>query len=252
MERIVDMQEQLKKWFESTGFPLETETARSFFSIGYSVEHSAVYADQESEKSREIDVLAYKRDATGCFATFFVSECKSSDKPWVVLTHPQYIRRGALWIALMSANARKALGGHIEDYLGVYEETFGASNGGYALKQAFAGQNDQAYAACICALKAASAFVAGDTEAISFAFPIIVVDAPIYEYSEINDGPGEFHQVQSTSFMFSAHLKGYARTNIHLVSKDALPDFSKRCLSITSRYMQLFSEETMAIFRQGT
>ena len=247
-----DIEEKLRAWFNKTGFPLEIETARSFFSQKFGVEHSAVYEDPETQKSREIDVLAYRRDATGVFSTLFPIECKSTDKPWVVLTNrSQYSRYGGLWIAAMSAKAREFMGSEVEEYISIYTDTFGPFAGGFSLKQAFSGETDQAYMACISALKAAKSLAAEDSNGITFAFPTLVVNAPIFEYHE-QDGEQIFSEVSESSLYFSAHIKEYSRAIIRIVSKGALGDYSQRCRTLSDRYEKFFVRPTKSLFLGGT
>ncbi|TZF88346.1 hypothetical protein [Cognatilysobacter lacus] len=247
------LEEKLKSWFNSTGFPLEIESARAFLRARFAVEHSAVYIDPETSKGREIDLLAYKRDPTGCFAAFFAVECKASDKPWVVLTNRhQYTRFGALWIATMSQKARNAIGPRIKDYLLAYEDHLGPSVGGYALKQAFAGQSDQAYTASIGALKAAASVVKDEDSALAFGFPTIVVSTPIYEYSEGPEGEQRFAEVPHSSFEFSAYWEHYNRAVVRIVSKDHLPEYARHCRELAERYEQVFAEDIKRVAGGGT
>ena len=248
-----DLQENLRSWFNKTGFPLEIETARAFFGQRFGVEHSAVYPDPETQKSREIDVLAYRRDETGVYGALFPVECKATDKPWVVLTNPeQYFQYGGLWIAAMSPKAREAMAYHVTEYLNFYEQAFGQTTGGFSLKQAFCGETDHAYTACMSALKAAHALVADEETNITFAFPTLVVNTPIYEYSEDADGQQIFKEVASSSFSFSAHMNGYSRAIIRIVSNRALADHAEKCRILSDHFKQLFLAKTKSIFRSGT
>ena len=247
-----DLQEELKKWFNSTGFPLEIECARAFLRAGFAVENSAVYPDPETRKGREIDVLAYRRDATGCFSSMFAVECKASDKPWVVLTNKnRHTKFGGLWIATLSRMAREAMGPHVIQYLQAYEEILGPSVGGYALKQAFSGKSDQAYTASIGALKAATSVLLDQDTDISFGFPTIVVSTPIYEYSEDSSGKQRFIEVLHSSFELSAYWERHNRAIIRVVSKDYLPEYAERCRELSDRYEQLFAKEIHKLLRRG-
>jgi hypothetical protein len=78
--------EQVLKWLNETGFPLEMTAASAFRQAGFEVQQSATYVDLQSEKGREIDVLASDPDLIGFIDLSVVVECKSSTKPWVVLT----------------------------------------------------------------------------------------------------------------------------------------------------------------------
>lgn len=243
-----DIQLELRRWFNGTGLPLEISVARSLFQAGFGTLHSAVYLDPEVEKGREIDVLAYKTDPSGCFSAFIVVECKASDKPWIVLTNRhQYGEYTALSLSLMSQRARHSRGEEIFESLDAFNSIFGKSNGGYALKQAFSGQNDQAYVACMSALKASVALVSRKNDDLSFAFPVIVVDSPIYEYSESEAGEQFFKEVTSSFFEFSAYLDTYVRTLIRVVSKGAIEKHALQVRAIAERYEAIYSGEICRI-----
>jgi hypothetical protein len=249
-----DLQEKLTSWFNRTGFPLEIETARAYFAQKFGVEHSAVYPDPETKSSREIDVLAYLGDGTGTFSTLFPVECKSGDKPWVVLTNPeQYSQYGGLWIAAMSSKAREAMADNIFEYVELYEKAFGRSTGGFSLKQAFSGETDNAYSACMSALKSANSLISEESHPrIVFAFPTLVVNTPSFEYSEGHGGQQHFTEVLTSSFSFSAHMNGYSRAIIRIVSRDALAMHAENCRFLAEQYRALFASQTKALALRGT
>ena len=74
------------EWIKKTGFPLEMQAASAFRAAGFEVRQSYTYPDPQSDKGREIDVLAQDPDWIGVIEVSFVLECKASSKPWVVLT----------------------------------------------------------------------------------------------------------------------------------------------------------------------
>lgn len=249
---VDEIDRKLKEWFNSTGFPLEIECARAFSRATFAVEHSAAYVDPETEKGREIDLLAYERDATGCFNIVFAVECKSSDKPWVVLTNrDQYTRYGGLQIASYSRSAREALGQHVGEFVKAYRDVFGEFSGGYSLKQAFAGKTDQAYAASVGASKAASWIAGKDEMGLVYGIPIIVVNAPIFEYSEGPYGEQQFTEVSSSAFEFSSYWKRHQRSIIRVVSRHHLDAFATQCQLLAEQYRVLFQEEIERIARRG-
>jgi hypothetical protein len=79
------MLEEVQKWLNTQGFSLEMRTASAFRKAGFEVQQSALYADEETGKFREIDVLALDPDIIGILNILFVIECKASSKPWVLL-----------------------------------------------------------------------------------------------------------------------------------------------------------------------
>ena len=249
-----DLTQEVIRWFGDTGFPLEMHTARVMHQCGFSVESSAVYSDPETSKSREIDVVAWKRDATAMYACLFPIECKASKKPWVVLTSPnQAFSFGGLWIGTSTQAARSAFSPKVIDFVRIYGEVFGGFTGGFALKQAFSGEQDPAYAASINALKACRALCdSKDDDQIVFAFPTIVVDTPIFELDQSPEGNVSVREVRSSHFNFSAHLDEYTKLVIHVVSRPAIPEHAARCKLLFDQYQSLFSDEINELFKRGT
>lgn len=81
------MLDGVRGWLESSGRSLELRTARSFRSHGATTKQSFLYADPETGKQREGDVLAlygWTGERSIPCALAAVVECKSGrDKPWV-------------------------------------------------------------------------------------------------------------------------------------------------------------------------
>jgi hypothetical protein len=222
---------EVESWFEKTGLPLELATAAAFTKAGFTVEHSSVYADPRSEKSRELDVIAHTRDSMGMIQIYGVVECKSSKNPWIVLVDRR-LEAGVTYASLgvisenvkdmLSAEmlfARHDLGWRLKSLL----------SGGYSLRQAFCKDNDPAYAAAMSATNAATALLTKTqyaTPRLCFAFPMIVVDAPIFECHLDDEGALQFRQVVATEFLFTAYVPERTAAMIRIVSAEALPQFS--------------------------
>lgn len=72
----------------NTGFVLEYNVARLFEENGWSVINNRYYLDDDSQKSREIDIIAYKVneiDETLYYTTLIISCKKSKDDIWTFL-----------------------------------------------------------------------------------------------------------------------------------------------------------------------
>ena len=249
-----DLAQEVIHWFGKTGFPLEMHTARLMRQRGFSIESSAVYSDPETNKSREIDVLAWRRDASAVYACLFPIECKASKKPWIVLTSPnQEFSFAGLWIGAYTKAAKTAFGPKVIEFVRIYGEVFGGFTGGFSLKQAFAGEQDHAYPACINALKACRSLCdSQDNSQIAFAFPTIVVDTPIFELDQSPEGAVSVREVAFSHFNFSAHLNEYTKLVVHVVSKPALPEHAAKCRLLFDQYQTLFESDIDELFKRGT
>lgn len=213
-------------WIHKTGLPLELAAASAFKLFKFDVTHSAVYADPQSDKGREIDVVAYVRDGTGLLQFYAVIECKASPNLWVVLTSSDPVGIAYSSIGLATERTRDALP---SDSLSTRHDLGSAlyvlHNHGYGLKQAFSKENDPAYAACISVMKAAQAQLEesfSNTDRYKFVMPLIVVDAPIYECIVASNGEIELKEVQYSSFNFTAYIPDRLHCVVRIVHKDSL------------------------------
>lgn len=229
---------KVREWLEKTGFPLEMAAAASLRQAGFFVRQSSTYADPQTDKGREIDVLASDNDWLGDFETSFVIECKASSKPWVVLklndALASYNRLFAF--AVMTQSARVMFGDALGRGASVCRFIEREDSGGYGFRQAFSGDADPAYPAAITVLKACHGLVSGRTpgapEQKHVAFPVIVVDAPLFECSLKEDGDLLINEVQESEFLFTAHLPMTIGCCIRVVTKSNLRSFSLRAKEI--------------------
>lgn len=79
-----DVTDGIRDWMMKGGRPLEMQVAAEFSRFCHAVEQSAFYTDSDSDKPREIDVVAnyiYAREYSGSV----VIECKSKSQPFIVL-----------------------------------------------------------------------------------------------------------------------------------------------------------------------
>lgn len=230
---------KVQEWLEKTGFPLEMAAAASFRRAGFFVRQSCTYPDPQTEKGREIDVLASDSDFLGDFETSFVIECKASKKPWVVLKSSDalaaYNRLSAF--AVTTQPAREAIikardrGAPFKQYIQRED------SGGYGFRQAFSEDADPAYSSAISVLKACHGLTTarrmpGVPEAKHVAFPVIVVDAPLFECSLLEDGHLDLAEVSQSEFLFTAHLPTAVGCCIRVVTKPHLEAFCEYAKSI--------------------
>ena len=229
---------KVREWLEKTGFPLEMAAAASLRQAGFFVRQSSTYADPQTDKGREIDVLASDDDWLGDFETSFVIECKASRKPWVVLKSNDalaaYNRLFAF--AVMTQSARVAIADALDRGDPVSRFIKREDSGGYGFRQAFSEDADPAYSAAINVLKACHGLVNGRAPGVPVqkhvAFPVIVVDAPLFECSLQEDGDLLITEVRQSEFLFTAHLPTTVGCCIRVVTKSDLQEFSLRAKEV--------------------
>lgn len=225
--------EKILEWLRITGFPLEMEAASAFRTAGFDVRQSCTFPDPQSDKGREIDVLATDQNIFGVIEISFVVECKSSSKPWVVLTSEDalYGYNRLLAFGVTSGAALSVLADRIAEFphLGSYIKR--PEHGGYSFRQALGKESDPAYAAAMAALKACHGLahdrIGSSVPRLAFAFPVIVVDSPLFECSRTLDGELILKQVTNSEFLFSAHIPEHIGCCIKVITRDYLSEFAK-------------------------
>lgn len=229
---------KVREWLEKTGFPLEMAAAASLRQAGFFVRQSSTYADPQTDKGREIDVLASDSDWLGDFETSFVVECKASRKPWVVLKSNDALAsyNRLFSFAVMTQSARVAISKALDRGDPVSRYITRENSGGYGFRQAFSEDADPAYSAAINVLKACHGLVGGRTPGVPeqnhVAFPVIVIDAPLFECSLQDDGELLITEVQESEFLFTAHLPTTVGCCIRVVTKPNLLAFGQRAKEI--------------------
>lgn len=234
MEQQPTLSDKVTEWLDKTGFPLEMEAAAAFRAVGFDVRQSSVFPDPQSDKGREIDVLAQDPDLVGIIDISFVIECKSSTKPWVVFTaedvlsgYNQYDAFGVISDAARGVLAGNILNGRtiLTNYI------MRSAKSGYGFRQALGNESDLAYTAAMGVLKACHG-IAQDRAGSSiprwaFAFPIIVVDSPLFECARGEDGALVLTEVQRSEFLFSAYIPNHIGCCIKVITKEQLLSFAK-------------------------
>ena len=82
------MENKIREWLEKSGYPLELSAVEILNKYNYKSSPSSLYQDYETNKIREIDIIAHKRiESKEIEVEFkFIIECKKSNKPFILLT----------------------------------------------------------------------------------------------------------------------------------------------------------------------
>lgn len=251
------MKKKVLEWIKKTGFPLEMEAASAFRDAGFEVRQSFTYPDPQSEKGREIDVLAQDPDWVGIIDISFILECKSSSKPWVVLTSDDalsnYNRLFAF--AVTSGDAKNAISEKISEGKELLSYLKRPSRGGYGFRQALGDKSDVAYAAAIGAIKACKGIVTDRAPShlphLAVAFPVIVVDSPLFECSLKEDGELQIEEVEKSEFLFSAHIPNEVGCCISVIKKEMLAKFAAEAKQLANTIRQSLKDEENAASKRS-
>ena len=246
-----NLESKVKNWLESTGFPLEMKVAAEFRSVGFDVRQSASYADQQTDKAREIDVLATDPDELGIVRISFVIECKASSKPWVILCSESALENynRLLAFGLTSPAARESLAEGIpRAHSRVSRFVLIENRAGYGMREALGSkENDPAYAAANSVLKACHSLTRQDnpnqTDRLCFSFPVIVVDSPLFECTLTSEGGLHLKEVQKSAFLFSTRLPDSVGCLVHVVTSEELPRFARWAKDLAGALRQDFGHK---------
>ncbi len=250
------MKAKVLEWLEKSGFPLEMRAASAFREVGFDVRQSSTYSDPETGTGREIDIVASDPDIIGVIQISCIIECKATQKPWVILlSDDAYANFNRLHsFAVMSPSAFSALAGSWGRFQHLKPHMARPNHGGYSLRQAFSGDSDPAYAAAVSVLKACKDFSNASPKlpAANVAFPIIVVSAPLFECTLQADGSLALVEVDSSSFLFLAHIPEATGASIRVVRESALPAFARDMkLACDAVRKELAPEEIRVLAKLG-
>lgn len=252
----MNMISDVRDWMDKTGYPLEMRTASEFRVAGFEVRQSSYYTDPETSKPREIDVEVISKSLVGLLDVRCFVECKSSEKPWVLLasadTLTNYNRIFAF--ATMSVHARNIFAQsdgfyeRLEKYPWLKKDGVVAA---YSLRQAFSNEkaNDVAYAAAMNVTKACYQHISTKSfEAnLHIAFPVIVVDTDLIRCTLDSHGEIELQLIEEGEFLFTGHEAG---TCIRIVTMAHLPIFAREAKRVAQQLADDFEIREKEMFEE--
>lgn len=251
------LSDKVKSWLETQGYPLEMRVASEFRKSEFEVAQSFYYRDEDTGKARELDVFARAFDVRGYVNFMFAVECKSSKKPWLILSTNDTLSGNRLFTFAVSDDfTRKIL---VEkDYLSWLLENIPWFKKhdlrGYSVRQAFTDQQeiDVPFAAAISVFKAAHSLVAPDKQhhydKLSFAFPVIVIDSPLFRCTLADDDSLTLEMISQGEFMFD--VPGLQFGTIRIVTKDALPSFVREAADTIKVIRDLLKPEEQRLYEK--
>lgn len=193
--------EKLAKWLSEHGYPFELRVGHAFRAAGWAIEHAKWFTDAETAKARELDIQASRyfdsASADGGAAVSLAVECKhSSDKPWVGFTAPRTQMPPMLQpLALHDAFSRDIIFVADTRKIAVPEILRPRRSFAHGLIKGFVenkqGDPTAPYAAIQSVLASAKAIGKANADLAVMlkeffiphpVLPVIVTDAPLYEY----------------------------------------------------------------------
>ena len=229
------------EWLQKQGYPLEMEVASALSEKGLWVRRASHYTDPESDKSREIDVISTETDVLGMAELHFVVECKASEKPWILFsskdTLANYNRLFALGI--LSDQARHALSKHIDGARNLFAWFNKKRRVGYSMTQAFTNSDDPVHSAVFGAVKACLWLRKETSCPLFFAFPVVVVDAPLVECFLDDDGEMHVEEIPDGVLFFDGQLPNAHGCCLRIISRGSLRNYCDELMGLKDAVLTL-------------
>jgi hypothetical protein len=257
-------------WLDKQGYPLEMRVAAALRSkADLQVRQGWHYADPETNQSREIDIVTTKSEFYGFAAVHFSFECKGTTKPWVIFTSEHttqnYDRLRAF--GLTSSVAREVLVPALVPLAKekVSSEVVAACKQlpwlwdktavGYALVQAFDGNNDVPYAAMTSAVKAALHWFVDSPEhnsppSIMVSFPAVVTSSPLFECCLDKEGQTQLREINRGFLFYQRRIGEMLPVKVAVVSEKGLDAYIGDCMLATGILMNVFSPKVQEMWEE--
>lgn len=228
MSKERPLNEKVQEWLLRQGYPLEMKVARALQKYGFEVRQSHYYKDIHSNEHREIDILAMKTDLLGYAEIAFLIECKTSKKPWVLFTSENTISgyNRLFSLGITSDSIKQLLCEESSNHL--YKLPLFKKNGrvAYGATVAFSNGYDMAFQAAMSSTKAAISRKKENQSAdLQIAFPVIVVDGPMFESYLSNDNKMLLREISESYLFYHNHLEQEPATCVWVVKSDHLESF---------------------------
>ena len=247
-----DLIPKIRNWLDEQGYPLEMKVARSFQGAGFSVSSSEYYLDPDEGKPREIDVIASMETTISgvSFQMAFAVECKSSKKsPWVCFQsrRKQQCEPSVGFLARHATIQGRNL---LMEISCSPDITTGRlfnlpDDYAYGVTNVFKKGVDLSYQAIVGARKAAHALIThydriqklpNPVHTVCIAFPLVVVDTPIFKCALGEAGDIEMSKVASQTILRTGFDTYYSI--VEIVDASALEAFIESKAELISNFLR--------------
>ncbi len=254
MSNSDELKNKVQAWIEGQGYPLEMRVASALIESGFEVRQSSFYSDPESNEIREIDIIGNSTEIMDVFDIYFVIECKSASKPWILLTsentfvnyntylayclYSEFGRTRFIDKTMLIRNLGEAL-------------TWFAKKGrnGYAITEAFTSNVDNTYKAAMGVLKASVALKAladqRERKPLTFIFPAIILYGCLFESYLDAAGKLVVDEIEKGFLHFPRKISEVKGTTICVFTLNYLPQFIVEAKRMTTEIKELFSDVTL-------
>jgi hypothetical protein len=211
----------VESWLEHRVFALEHETARAFRQAGFSASLGRAYVDSTEHKPREIDVVAEVQLTQSPARIYAVVECKAATLGAWVIRQAELGWNDDLWSLLSTPD----LSSRLEPLAHVVASALPLGRIGeptpFAIVEAVdRADRDGAFWAVSQAVSAARGWLQRATVP-SIAFPLIVVDTPLFTLRYDRMGNPELTQVEWSRLLWPSPGPK-AQTAVEIIARSSL------------------------------
>lgn len=249
------IEDRLRSWLAHEGYPFELRVGRVFREVGWGVEHAQLFSDLETEKPREIDLVASTqvgdRETFSLVNISWAIECKrTSTSPWVVFVSRQR-EDGVPASALQMATGQLATGVmiHAEDLIPKTATFEVPSRLGHGIVRAFSnnksGDPTAPYAALLCAASAAAALMrgkealllrrAGKAAIVSVHIPLVAIEGRLFEMEIDDTGQEAITEVDRSIVLVRSPGSATESVLVTIVTAANLQEFAAQLLADSRR-----------------
>jgi hypothetical protein len=235
--------EGVERWLRESGFPLEMRVAATFRAHDFSVSLSTFFEDADTQKQRELAVLAstVKVVGRGIIGLTFAIECKKSTaKPWVLFSADTGPREDSYrYLSVIASDAARSFLFERGNQTGFGTHEFLSSSSwvGYGLRQAHAG-GDEAYSAIQSVMKAgvwlrASGQLTEDSTPdpfIQIILPTIVIEGSLYACFLNSSNEAELTPIDRGLVMWPHPVLGSGHRLINVLTEGSVNAFAEEAL----------------------
>ncbi|MEQ8555023.1 MAG: hypothetical protein RIC06_00020 [Cyclobacteriaceae bacterium] len=244
------MEDKIRQWLNTGGFPLEMKFANALLSYGFDVAQSVYFKDGESGKYRETDIIAnkYKYLSGQWIHVTFVVECKrSDDKPWVILKNNGLSNHLGNQLPIYCTTNANNFIQSVSEYT-VYKSDLLFKNErsiGYSVQAAFNKGMDKSYESIQSVTKACEYFSSKLNErrnVCAFYFPILLVEGNLFE-ATYNNGETEINKVSTSEILLTRSFHEHGNSHIFLFDHSNLDSICKRLGLLADEFLEKYEKQ---------
>lgn len=239
--------DEVGKWLAKHGYPFELKVGKTLSDAGWEVEHSRLFSDVDTAKTRELDIVANVHAADSRSSSIvhvnWCVECKSNiGKPWVVFTSRKDAEHiaGQTYMVPGQLAAIAILKGL--EATGILETFRIPERIGHGVVSAFSDAKvrdpTSAFSATLGVLSAAVALTrsknefwlrhAGGAAILNLFVPIVVLDGDLLEMHLDDAGDPVLSEVVEALTWVPDPTSADSSMLVRIVTKRSLPAFAKR------------------------